>query len=129
MKFLRHVTDPQLRLAPDAAAVRLQQAEHGTHQCGLAGAVGADQGNDLPRLDAQLDVVQHRLPGERDGNLLKANQRVAHQAPWQPEQRPITSTVWPSTINPTSLALSMIASLMDFCSSSMAAWHPRQLRN
>ncbi|MNF93031.1 hypothetical protein D3C84_756910 [compost metagenome] len=129
MEFLRHVTDPQFRLAPDAAAVRFQQAEHGTHQGGFACAVGADQGNDLPRLDAQFDVVQHRLPGERDGNLLKTDQRVAHQAPWQPEQRPTTSTVWPSTTNPTSLALAMIASLMDFCSSSIAAWHTRQIRN
>ncbi|MCY1407932.1 hypothetical protein D9M71_232440 [compost metagenome] len=70
MEFLRHVADPQFRLAPDAAAVRFQQAEHGTYQCGFAGAVGADQCHDLPRLDTQLNVVQHRLPGERDGNLL-----------------------------------------------------------
>ncbi len=129
MQLLRHVADPQFRLAPDAATVGLQQTEHGAHQCGLASAIGADQGHNLPRLDAQFDVIQHRLPGKRDGNLLEADQRVAHQAPWQPEQRPITSTVWPSTTNPTSLALAMIASLMDFCSSSMAAWHSRQIRN
>jgi len=42
MQLLRHVADPQFRLAPDAAAVGLQQTEHGAHQCGLAGAIGAD---------------------------------------------------------------------------------------
>src|SRR5471032_2630378 len=129
VEFLRHVTDPQFRLAPDAAAVRLQQPEYGAHQRGLAGAIGADQGDDLPRFDAQLDVIQHGLPGKRDGNVFEADQRIAHQAPWQPEQRPTTSTVWASTTKPTSLALKTIASLMDFCSSSMAAWHSRQIRN
>src|SRR5471030_97921 len=129
VKFLWHVANAQFRLAPDTAAVRFQQAEYGAYQSGFASAVGADQGHDLPWLDTQIDVFQHVLPGKRDGNLFETDQRVAHQAPWQPEQSPTTSTVWASTTNPTSLALKTIASLMDFCSSSIAAWHSRQIRN
>ena len=73
VQLLRHVTDAQLGLAPYAAAVGLEQAKHGTHQGGLAGAIWADQGNDLPRLYAQCDVIQHALPGERDPNLLQSD--------------------------------------------------------
>lgn len=73
MQLLRHIADPQLRLAPDAAAVGLEQAQYGAYQSGLACAVGADQGDDLPRLDAQRNVIQHVLPGERDPDLLQAD--------------------------------------------------------
>ena len=73
MQLLRHITHAQLGLAPNRAAVWLEQPEYGAHQGGLASAVGADQSDDLPRLHAQCDVFQHVLPGERDPDLLQAD--------------------------------------------------------
>src|SRR3990167_8074352 len=121
MQFLRHIADAQFRVAPDAAAIRLEQAEHGAHQGGLAGTVGADQGDDLAGFDAQLHILQHALAAEADANPVEANQRIAHAASWQPAQRPTTSTVCPSTTKPTLCAPLTIAALIAACSSSMAA--------
>ncbi|MNT40209.1 hypothetical protein D3C72_1765090 [compost metagenome] len=129
MEFLRHVADPQLRLAPHTAAVGLEQAEHGAHQGGFAGTVGADQGDDLPGFDGQVDAVEHGLSGESHADLFEANQRIAHQALRQLPHRPTTSTVCASTLKPTSLALATMALLMLVCSSSIATWHSRQIRN
>ncbi|PNG62028.1 hypothetical protein SC81_23220, partial [Vibrio vulnificus] len=47
VEFLRHVADGKPRPSPALADVRLEQAEHAAYQGGLAGAVGADQGDDL----------------------------------------------------------------------------------
>ncbi|MNG13609.1 hypothetical protein D3C84_972970 [compost metagenome] len=119
----------QARLAPDFAMVGFEQAEHGAHQGGLAGAVGADQGDDLPGLHRQAHILQHRLAGEIDADALEADQLIAHAATWQLAQRPTISTVCPSTAKPTDLALSTMAWLMLACSSSMAVWQLRQIRN
>jgi hypothetical protein len=40
VQLLRHVADAQLGLAPDAAAVRLEQTEHGAHQVVLPAPLG-----------------------------------------------------------------------------------------
>ncbi len=65
MQFLRHVADPQSGFAPYAAMGGLEQPEHGFDQRGFTGAVGAYKGNDLARLDTQLDIVEHRLARRR----------------------------------------------------------------
>ncbi|MNC24500.1 hypothetical protein D3C75_725550 [compost metagenome] len=129
LDLLRHVANAQFRLAPYLAAVRLEQAEHGAHQGGLARAVRADQGDDLARCDRQVDAVEHRLATEGDADLLQADQCIAHAALRQLLHRPTTSTVWVSTVKPTPLALLMMASLILSCSSSMATWQARQIRN
>lgn len=94
------------------AALRGQQAHDGVQQRGLAGAVGADQGDDFAGLHAQLHILQHRLSAEADANVLQANQRVAHAATWQLAHRPTISTVWLSTLKPTLAALRTMAALM-----------------
>ncbi|MCY1415037.1 hypothetical protein D9M71_305050 [compost metagenome] len=129
LKLLRHVADAQPWLAPDLAGMRLEQAQHGAHQGGFAGTIGADQGDDLSGLHGQVDAVEYRLAGEAHAHLFEANQRIAHQALRQLPHRPTTSTVCASTLKPTSLALATMASLMLLCSSSMATWHSRQIRN
>ncbi len=47
-----------LPLEPDGAAARLGLAAQGHQQGGLAGAVGADQGDDFPLFHLDADVVQ-----------------------------------------------------------------------
>lgn len=89
----------------------------------------ADQGDDLAGCDRQVDAVEHRLAAEGDADLLQADQCIAHAALRQLLHRPTTSTVWVSTVKPTPLALLMMASLMLSCSSSMATWQARQIRN
>ena len=59
LQLLRHVADTQARTPPDLAAAGLQQAEHDTHQAGLARTVGANQGHDLAALDAEIDAFEH----------------------------------------------------------------------
>ncbi|VFT48114.1 Uncharacterised protein [Pseudomonas aeruginosa] len=78
VEFLRHVADGQPRPSPDLADVRLEQAEHAAYQGGLAGAVGADQGDDLAGLDGQVDIAQHRLAVEGHADLGQPHQRVVH---------------------------------------------------
>ncbi|MNT73774.1 hypothetical protein D3C72_2125200 [compost metagenome] len=73
--------------------MRLEQAEHHAHQGGLAGAVGADQGDDLAGLEGELHVLQHRIAGEADANAVEADQCVAHAASRHCAHRPTTSTI------------------------------------
>src|SRR5690606_4682293 len=129
VQLLRHVADAQARLALYAAPVGLEQAEHGAHQGGLAGAVGADQGHDLAGTNSQPDILQHRLAGEADADTVQMDQYILHCAPWQPEQSPTTSTVWFSTAKPTCAAPATMAWLMLACSSSTAVLQLRQMRN
>ncbi len=93
VQLLRHVADAQLRLAPDLAAIGLEQAEHGAHQGGLAGTVGADQGDDLAAMHLQLRAFQHILVGEAHMDVIQPQQYLAHAAFRQFEQSPTTSTV------------------------------------
>src|SRR3990167_6935978 len=129
MQLLRHIADAQFGLAPDAAAVRLEQTEYGAHQGGFASAVGADQGDDFTRFYAELYILQHILPGEGHAHSGEADQGIAHAGSWQPAQRPTTSTVWLSTAKPTPAALLIMALLIVACSNSMAALQLRQIRN
>src|SRR5690606_26689229 len=89
----------------------------------------ADQGDDLPGLQIQVDALQHRLAGKLHGDIMQTNQAVGHGDSWQARQRPSTSTVCPSTAKPRAAALLTIAWLIADCCSSMAAWHCRQMRN
>src|SRR5690606_17208778 len=121
--------DAQLRLAPDLPAVGLEQAQHGADQGGLAGPVGADQGDDLAAMHLQLRAFQHVLVGEAHVDVIQPQQYLAHAASRQFEQRPTTSTVCPSTAKATLPAALSMASAMASCSSSMAVWQCRQMRN
>ncbi len=109
--------------------VGLEQAEHGAHQGGLAGPVGADQGDDLAAMHLQLRAFQHVLVGKAHMDVIQPQQYLAHAAFRQFEQSPTTSTVWPSTEKPTLLAALSMASAMAGRSSSMAVWQRRQMRN
>ncbi len=129
MQFLRHVADAQARRAAHVATLGLEQAEYHAHQGGLAGAIGADQGDDLAGPHAELHVVQHGLAVEADRDPVETDQGVVHALPLQPAHRPTTSTVWLSTAKPTPAAPSTMAWLMAGCSSSVAAWQLRQIRN
>src|SRR5690606_5772032 len=129
VELLRHIADAQLGLAPDLAAIRLEQAQHHPHQSRLAGAVGADQGDDLTTVDLQVRAFQDVLAGEAHVDVLQSQQRLTHAARRQGAQRPTTSTVWPSTLKSTVRAALTMASAIAGCSSSMAVWQPRQIRN
>jgi hypothetical protein len=45
---------------PHLAARGLQQTQHQAQQGGLAGAVGADDAEEVARLDGEVDAVEHR---------------------------------------------------------------------
>ncbi len=47
------------------AGGRAHEAEHGAHQRGLAGAVGAEHANEFAVLDRQADVGENRLAADR----------------------------------------------------------------
>ena len=53
-KALGHVADPQARAAVDTPPAGMEQSEHGPDQGGLAGAIGANQGNHFAGADVRL---------------------------------------------------------------------------
>lgn len=57
MEFLRNVGHVEAVFAPNAAAARAQFAGHQREQGAFARAVGADDGEDFPGHDAQVDVM------------------------------------------------------------------------
>ena len=73
----------------DAAGTRLGRAADRHQQRGLAGAVGADQGHDLPLVDADGDVVQraHRAIGGGDAVQLQHAHAACSSSPSSPSPR------------------------------------------
>ena len=57
--LVRGSADDIAALEGDRPGRRTDQTGDGLEQRGLAGAIGADQGNDLPRRDFEPHVVQH----------------------------------------------------------------------
>ena len=107
LQALRHVADHQARRAPDHAGGRLQHAQERAQQGGLAGAVGADQRDDLAAPDREVDRAQELVPADPDGERpgLDQARRHSHQdaagaAAWQRWQVPRTSTVSSRTAKP-----------------------------
>jgi hypothetical protein len=66
--------DPQAGRPPDAALVRVQLAGDDAQQGRFAGAVATDQGQPLPRLDAQAGALEQREMAEGEGNLVEGQQ-------------------------------------------------------
>jgi hypothetical protein len=58
--YLRAVAEPAPPL--DAAGIRTKRTNQDLHQRALAGAVLADQTNDLPRVQGQVHATQHPAP-------------------------------------------------------------------
>ena len=89
---LRHVGDAARDLGarhagerpaidPHRAALRRQQAEQGLEQRGLAGAVGAEQADDLAAADREVDVAADRLARVAEAESLCLE---PHAQPWRP---------------------------------------------
>ena len=57
--FVRRQERDVLAVVEDGAVRRRRQAADGAEQRGLAGAVGAEQGDDLALVDVEVDVEQH----------------------------------------------------------------------
>ena len=67
---------------PDGAGVEVEVAGQGGEQRGLAGAVGADERDQLSPADVEVDVVEDGAAAEADGHALGAEPGGAHaQAP------------------------------------------------
>ena len=73
---LRHVTDPQA--VADARPCRdgTHRAEQRPQQRGLARARRSDDAGELPAIDAQIDVDEHRLAAVSAGQPVDAHQLV-----------------------------------------------------
>ena len=76
LEALRHVADDEARLAQRGALVGRLQAEQHPHQRGLAGAVGADQRQDLAGRDVDIDALQDGAAGAGEPQRAGADQRV-----------------------------------------------------
>jgi hypothetical protein len=86
---LRHVGQPTaqhevgaepgdlLAVEQDAARPRAQESHDGLERGGLAGAVGADDADDLVHVDGERDVVQDVHPTVAGGERLRRQQRHA----------------------------------------------------
>lgn len=71
---LGHVADGEARLAHEPAAGRPHGADDGAQQGRLAGAVGADQGDDLTAVEAQVDALENGSPAENDMQVIEREQ-------------------------------------------------------
>jgi len=74
--------DPEAGLAPDIAArrrVSRQLAADNLQQRRLAGAVAADDGYPLARLDLKRNFIQKRQMAERNGDTVQRNNRHYQQ--------------------------------------------------
>ena len=111
LQLLRHVADRQPGLAPNRSAAGFHQAENTAHQRCLASTIGADERDNFAGAQGQVHILQNILLAESNRDVLQRDQRVAHAA-LHPAHSPMTSTVWPSTLKPSSRALRSIASLI-----------------
>ncbi len=133
---LRHIADAQARPAAHQAGIRPLQPQRDAQQRRLAGAVGADDGDDLAGAKGERDVAQRDVRTESDmetGQLDQRRWRGGHRLPrthcWQRGHRPRTSMVWRSTAKPSSPARRSTAAAIVGSSSSAAALHAPQIRN
>ena len=67
-ELLRHVADPEARRAHDPPRVRPLGADQQAQQRALARAVRPDHGDDLARLERQVDAGEHPVPAEGDAH-------------------------------------------------------------
>src|SRR3546814_10020445 len=75
--MLRHIADPQARRAVHLAALDLQLVGDQPCQGRLAVAVGAEQADPVVRIEAQVEMPQHRaLRHVADRRLLERQQRA-----------------------------------------------------
>src|SRR5690606_39397391 len=99
------------------AAVRLDEAEEGAHQGGLAGAVRSDERHDLAAAYREADALQHGAAAEADLHVLRLRQDfrkmggsvhlAAMSRHWS--HRPTTSMAWAPTWKPAAAALRVMA--------------------
>ena len=57
--MLRRVSDLQIRSSANRARKWFDNAKDDTNQRRLSGTVQTHQGNDLTRMDGQMDLIQH----------------------------------------------------------------------
>src|SRR5262249_45219599 len=62
----------------DAALAGARIAEDRHHQGGLAGAIGADQRDDLARMHVEIDATQRHHPAVAGGDAADAEQGLGH---------------------------------------------------
>jgi hypothetical protein len=63
----------------DVAEVRASLPRHHVHHGGLAGAVRADDGAHLARLDGEGEIVERFEAVERDGDAVELEERVGQR--------------------------------------------------
>src|SRR5690606_9050788 len=128
LQFLRHIADPQTRLTLELATVGLEQAEHDTHQAGLAGPIGANQRDDLATTYLQGNVFENGIAMPLQTDSAETEQRLAHAASRHWLHRPAISTVSASTEKSIWSATLAMAGWISDWSSSMATRQLRQMR-
>ena len=75
VEALRNVADAQILAAMHYSAIGLLEAQQYAHQRRLAGAVEADQRDDLAFADVEVDVEQQVTAVARDANAARRDQR------------------------------------------------------
>src|SRR5262249_51836091 len=80
IEALRYVADAETRPAPHMPTIGHQDAEKHTHQGGLAGTIGTDQGDDLAGLNLDVDVLQQAAPGADHADAARADELTRRPA-------------------------------------------------
>ncbi len=70
MQFLWHVTDAQFGALVEFTLLGFEQAEQQSDQGTFAGAIGADEGEDLARMQFKTDVFEYLLALELVAELV-----------------------------------------------------------
>ena len=66
LQFLWHITDPQPGRFGDLAGVGFHSADERAKKRGLPGTVRSDNGDDLARIDAEIQVAKDGSPAKPD---------------------------------------------------------------
>src|SRR5262249_40701857 len=68
--FADRIGAERLFVDPHLAGLRPEQAEQGFEQCGLAAAIGAEQGEHLARRERHVEPAPDRVVGIADGEIV-----------------------------------------------------------
>ncbi len=129
LQALRHVADAEARAAHDAAGGRREHPQEHAEQRGLAGAVGADQRDDLAGVEREIDAAQQLVAADADADACGLDQGRAQALVPHERQVPRTSTVWPATVKRWRAACSAIARPIAGAANSATPPQPSQIRN
>ena len=77
LQLLRDIADAQVRSTGDRPRRGFQRADQRPQQARLARPVGADDGHDLAALYGDINVAQHRLPANAQGQVPGGDQAHA----------------------------------------------------